>query len=565
MNLNNDKEYQSLFKLNKITYLLNYVDVYYQKEILKDINNYTNHINQQLDNTYFYNINQKKNKTFELLNKYLDTIINEQIIYLIDAYHKENKHQILINSDKESLKITNQKVNEIKKESMIHNKVENMKNEFTKNIQLPENDLNHLIHIKINEFFKNIKHDLLNNIQDLIKNSQNFNENEKLNYFIKNKIESFLKVFLKEEIAYKHISDRLDYQIKSIIEQTKKYEDNYKNILLVIEQYYKNQNNKIEKLEENIFKKLNLTLEQKIRLLTEIFNKSIGSYLSSVAINDLKENEIIEKLENKIFKNNPSSFSKNNFEIKFFKENNEIQLYYFDELITQTKLNIKGLIGPKGPQGLKGEKGDITMIRNIEINEDETLKFILQNGIDISEVNTTNKIPQGPRGIQGMKGEKGDPGNININLEWNQEKIIKLNKDNSEHLQLLKSISIGENGNCLKNNSLVIGNGTTYKENSLTLGENSKTFDKNSIALFGTTLGKNAFSYNAEDVEENSVCFGSKKNNKYTLENINLKANKINLDANEIKINNICLDKINDLEKKINYINEEINLLKNKF
>ena len=53
MNLNNDKEYQSLFKLNRITYLLKYVDIYYQKEILRDITNYTNHINQQLDNTYF--------------------------------------------------------------------------------------------------------------------------------------------------------------------------------------------------------------------------------------------------------------------------------------------------------------------------------------------------------------------------------------------------------------------------------------------------------------------------------------------------------------------------------
>ena len=283
MSLNNDKEYQSLFKLNKITYLLNYVDIYYQKEILKDINNYTNHINQQLDHTYFYDNNQKKNKTFELLNKYLDTIIKEQIIYLIDAYHKENKHQILINSDKESLKITNKKMNQIKKESMIHNQVNSMKNDFTKSIDLPENKLNELIYQKINEFFKDIKYDLLNNIKEVVKDNQKFEDNEKLNIHIENKIENFVKIFLKQEDIYKNISNSLNYQIKNILEQSKQYEENQKNILLLIDKYYKNQNVKIEQLEENIFKKLNLTLEQKIRLLTEIFNKSIGSYLSTVS------------------------------------------------------------------------------------------------------------------------------------------------------------------------------------------------------------------------------------------------------------------------------------------
>jgi len=152
MSNNDDKEYLSLFKLNKITYLLNYVDIYYQKEILKDIKNYTNHINQQLDNTYFYDENQKKNKTFELLNKYLDIIINEQIIYLIDAYHKDKKHQIIMNSDKESLRITNEKVNQMKKESMVNSQINTMKDEFTSCIELPENELNNIIYEKINIF-----------------------------------------------------------------------------------------------------------------------------------------------------------------------------------------------------------------------------------------------------------------------------------------------------------------------------------------------------------------------------------------------------------------------------
>ena len=106
MNNSEDKEFQFIFKLNKITQLLNYVDAYYQKEILKDIQRYTSSVNQQVQSC---NKDVRKTKSFEILNIYLENIINEQLIYLIDVYHKDNKEQIIKNAEKEALKIVNQK------------------------------------------------------------------------------------------------------------------------------------------------------------------------------------------------------------------------------------------------------------------------------------------------------------------------------------------------------------------------------------------------------------------------------------------------------------------------
>ena len=356
----------------------------------------------------------------------------------------------------------------------------------------------------------------------------------------------------------------MNNELSTIYNKLNNIKETQQNILLLIEKYNSENEQKINEVETNIFKKINISLSEKIKLLVNIFNTSIADQLKNVNVNELKENEILEKLEQKLFKNNHSSFSKNNFDLNFSKENNEIQLLYFGEIISSIQLNLKGLIGPKGPPGSKGDKGDITHIRNIEINKDDTVKFVLQNGTDIYEVNTDNKLPQGPRGEKGSKGEKGDTGNIEMNIKWEQENVMKINKENTNNVQFLKSLSIGENGHCLKNNSISIGNSICYKENSLTLGNNAKTFNTNSIAFFGNTLGKNAFSYFAEDVDENCVQFGSKEGHHYNIEHITFKAKRIEFDTEDFILNNSTFkDKeINALEEKINALYEEINLIK---
>ena len=563
MEISNNNEINFIFKINKITYLLNNIDVYYQKEILKDIKRYNINITNNLMN--IENPEERKKTMYVYLNKYLDGIINDHLDYLIESYHKENKHNIFIQAEKNAL----QSIQNANKENVnknIHSSVDNLKSNFYNNVSIESNSnnqLNNVLNEKINDFFDKIKIELFNNIELLIdkKIENSFFNTDESSKHIQRKIKEFLKIFLKDDNIYTDIVEQMNNEINNMYNILKNFQKDQTDLQSLIEKYLINNENKINSIETKIINKVNDTFENKIKLLTNIFNDSIQSTLKNVKAN-IDEQQIIRNVESKMIQN--SNFSKNNLEIKFDKENNEIQLYYYNELIDCAKLNIKGLIGPKGPQGLKGEKGDISIIRNIQINPDETIKFTMQNGTSIYEVNTENKIPKGPKGDQGISGEKGEPGNININLNWNQENVMRMNKENPNNLMFLKSLSVGENGHCLENNSLSIGESVCYKENSLVIGKNSKTFNENSIAFFGNTLGKNSFSYMAEDVEENCVKFGSNENKKFNIENIHLKAKEIVLDCDDLilKINNFKNNKIFELEEKINLLTKEIHLLK---
>jgi len=570
MNLSDNKELLFIYKFNKINNLLNYVDIYYQKEILKDIKRYTNNVNSSFNNQPQLDENQKKNKTLEILNNYLDTIINDQLTYLIDAYHKENKNEILIQSEKKALNMMNDNLNKKKLHRQIDEGVDNMKNNLSKTIHFNDNQMNYLINDKIKEFFNVIKKDLYKDIENTVnKNIENSwsDANKNSSQYIQKKIKDFLKVFLKNDKIFTDISNQMNNELNKLYDHFKVFQNKQTELELLIQQYVKGNEEKMNIIENNIFKKINGSLVDKIKILTEIFNSSIKSSFENINITQNKginEKEIISKIEKSLL--NQTKFSKNNFNIQFNKEENEIELFYFNEKITSTKLNIKGLIGPKGPQGCKGEKGDITIIRKIDLNDDDTMKFVMQNGNSIYEINTNHTLPKGPKGEKGNTGEKGEPGDVNINLKWNQDKIMKINKENNNNLIFLKSLSIGENSHCLKNDALSIGNSKCYKENSVALGKNSKTFDSNSVALFGNTLGKNAFSYFAEDVDENCFVVGDKHDTKYNIERVILKGKKIELDCEELILNDNDFKnkKIMELERNIEKLTNEINEIKNK-
>lgn len=560
MQVSENNELNFVFKINKITHLLNHVDIYYQKEILKDIKRYNIKVNNNLNN--IQNQEDKKKVLYYYLNKYLDNIINDQLNYLIETYHQNNKDKIFIDAEKNASKSINLD-NKNKLNKNINNSVNNIKEKFYENISIStNNDTNNVLIEKINNFFCKIKIELLENVETVIekKIEKNFiNNNSETSKYIQKKIKDFLKIFLKDDEIYNDLTEQMNNEINKIYDLLKQFQKEQLDLEVLIEKYITNNEKKFNNIEKSIYNKINTDFENKIKTLVDIFNNTIHNSINNSSIN---ENQIIRNIENKIIDNN--NFSKNNFEIKFCKENNEIQLYYYNDLITSTKINLKGLIGPKGPQGIKGDSGDITIIRNIEINEDETIKFIMQNGTSIYEINTENKLPKGPRGEKGNSGDKGDPGDVNINLKWDQDNVMKINKENFNNLILLKSLSIGDNSHCLTNNALSIGDAICYKNNSISLGKNSSTSNENSIAFFGNTLGKNSLAYYANDVDENCVRFGSKENNKYNIENINLKAREIILDCDELILNdnNFKNNKILELEEKINNLYKEINYLK---
>lgn len=578
-----------LFLINKSTFLLEYIDIYYQKEILNDINRFIKNLNDTFAKQYFENEDKKKEKTFEILNKYFENLINDQILYLIDIYHKHEKHNIIIQCEKKANKIIEEKKKEMQKEvqkeleTKIQEKVDTslktIKNDVYKQIDYQSstqiNNFDSIIQEKIELFFVHFEKKLKEDVNQTLHNQIYDNVNKQIqnnNVELNNKIEDFLKIFFKEENTYHKISKK----IKSDLNQVYEYLEESKQVLKELEQIKETilENEKrIHSMENNIFKKVNVNFEEKVKLLTEIFNQTMGNISSKLnhKMNQLEKDhsssslhqDLLENLEKKI---NKSSLDKNNFEMKYNKEKNEIELYYFQELITSTKLNIKGLIGPRGPQGPQGDKGDLTIVRKINIEPDHKLKFTLQNGKHVYELNTENTLPKGPQGQQGTKGEKGEPGQINVNIKWDQNDVMKINKEHNDSLIFLKSLCIGEQSHCLKNNSLSIGGGICYKDNSISIGNQAKTFDSNSMAFYGSTLGKNAISYFSENVEENCIGIGNKINEKYNIEKFHIKSKEIFFDCEEMILNDQFLKNkyLKVLEERVNKLENEIYLLKNK-
>ena len=202
---------------------------------------------------------------------------------------------------------------------------------------------------------------------------------------------------------------------------------------------------------------------------------------------------------------------------------------YNEQEISSTKINIKGLMGPKGQQGNTGDKGDTPIIKDISLTDDKKIKFIIYDSNNIYEVISNNTIPLGPQGIQG---ERGPTGKTFVDLNWKQESVMRLDEDNNNNLIILKSLSIGERSHCLKENSISVGGSQCYKENSFSIGSNSKTLDNNSIAFYGSTIGSNSFAYRADNVDENSIVFGKTEKGNYNIDKIDLNSREITHDKN---------------------------------
>jgi hypothetical protein len=301
-------------------------------------------------------------------------------------------------------------------------------------------------------------------------------------------------------------------------------------------------------------------IESKILILTEIFNKNIQAIINSINEKLINSEKELFKIINENIDHH--SFKKNNFNISFDKETNEIKLFYFNDLITSTKINIKGLIGPKGPSGSKGDKGDTPIIRKINI-QDGKLKFIIQDTRNIYEILTDENIPIGAMGPQGLRGE---PGKSFIELKWEQDNVMRIDKDNMDSLIFLKSLCVGEKSHCLKNNSIAIGGGICYNTNSFSIGNNSKTLDNESVAFYGSTIGKKAFAYRADNIDENMVCFGKMAGSNYDIHKYNIFSKEINFECDtfRIKTNNYENNKFKELEDKIIYIEKKLNEISKK-
>ena len=234
---------------------------------------------------------------------------------------------------------------------------------------------------------------------------------------------------------------------------------------------------------------------------------------------------------------------------------------YRNEVISSSKINIKGLIGQRGPDGKDGKdgfKGDTPIIRKISITEDNKIKFIIQdNNTNIYEVISNDTIPCGKQGIQGIRGE---PGKSTLDLRWNQDNVMRIDEENNNSLIFLKSLCVGDKSHCLKDNSIAIGGAKCYQSNSFSIGNNAKTLDTESIGLYGSCVGKRAFSYRADNVDEDVIQFGKKDKANYNINSFNIMSKEIVFDCDSFKIkaNKYENSKIRELEDRIIYLEKKI-------
>lgn len=543
-------EFTFLYLINKCILLFKYIDIKEQQNILYDIKLFINKLHEIFSNHNYKNNEDKKNKILEILIEYFEKIIDDKIYNLLIG----DKNAIIIEIEQKALYICEQ--NEINKkinkavsiqppiqqsvpqpaqniEKKINTNLNNTK-EIIKNTLL--NNLNHSndfieFEKKINNKVKSIFNEIENNIKNTLKDYLNHTEsiendydkkfNEKLssnNIFIENKVKELLCNDTLKDSLYEYINNLIKFQITDIYSYIDTYVDKY--VDRYIENYVNRTNNYSS---ENI--------DHKIVLLTNIFNENIRNAFNNLNLNDLK--------------------------IIFDKEQNEMQLYYNNNLINSTKINIKGLIGPKGPEGKQGNKGDTPIIKKINVTDNNKLKIIIQDNTNIYEVISEDNLPCGPKGDEGKQGE---PGKTYLDLSWNQDNIMRIDKEVNNSLIFLKSLCVGEKSHCLKENSLSIAGAKCFNNNSFAIGSESKTLDSESIAFFGTCIGKKAFSYRADNVDENSVQFGMKNKTNYNTSSFNIVSKEINLDCDilKIKTNNYENSKIKELEDKIIFLEKKI-------
>jgi hypothetical protein len=535
MNMDNLKSYEFtfLYLINKCILLFKYIDNDHQKNIIYDIKIFINKLQE---------LSLNKNKILEVLIEYFEKIIDSKIYKFLIG----NKDSILKEVEVKALYICEQNENNkrisenisikpnmnlyeyeknkdiINIEQKINNNLNNTKEIIKNSLLENNNDLEKKVNNKIKSIFNEIENNIKNTLKDYLAHTESieheydkkFSEKMKANnIFIENKV----KELLCNDTLYEYINNSIKFQITDI----------YTYVENIINTNMKNE------------------IEQKIILLGEIFNKNI-----STAFNDIKNNE------NDLFKTLKDTYNKNNFNIIFDKEQNEIRLCYCDEIISSTKINIKGLIGPKGPDGKKGEKGETPIIKKINLINNK-IKFIVQDSNNIYEVISDENIPCGPQGIQG---ERGEPGKSYTDIKWEQDNVMRIDKENNNSLIFLKSLCIGDKSHCLKDNSVSIAGGKCYQNNSLSIGNESKTLDSESIALFGSCIGKKAFSYRADNIDENCIQFGKKDKLNYNISSFNIVSKDIIFDCDtfKIKTNKYENSKIKELEDKIIVLEKKI-------
>lgn len=412
--------------------------------------------------------------------------------------------------------------------------------ECKRGISFVDREMDRKIQIKTKNNFLELENEIKHMLREsLTKILQMENEcSERLNSNIEEKRDELEKKIIKKmdeqmETSFQELYGYLNTSFQDSLKSIKNMEDNiHVRLDERIEEYIQDVN---ERLKENFRIMLEKTEEMKQirneirneqqRQQTDISNtlhqefESKLKLLSSLFQTNLQD--VVQKLNQKIIQ----SSDVGSFHLQYHPETNEISLYQNDRKISSIQIHSLGGVNRRVE---RGETGKTPKIKRI-LFRNQKVVFIIEGENGDYEVESQDNIPTGP---QGEKGEKGEPGTVYHDLGIQQQSIMRVDPQNLNNLVLLKSLCIGERSHCFSDNSLSIGGGINYKSNSVSVGNNSSNANENSISFYGNTIGRNSFSYRANNVSENQVVFGNQQND---IDMIKLHSKKIIIDTDEIE------------------------------
>jgi len=405
----------------------------------------------------------------------------------------------------------------------LENEIKNMLRESLTKILQMENECSERLNTTIDEKRDELEKKIVKKMDEQMETS--FQE---LYGYLNTSFQDSLKgIKNMEDNIHTRLDERIEEYIQDINERLK---DNFR-IMLEKTEEMKQIRNEIrqeqQRQQTDISNTLHQEFESKLKLLSTLFQTNLQ--------------EVVQKLNQRIIQ----SSDVGTFHLQYHPEKNEISLYQNERKISSIQINHL-----ENRRVERGESGKTPKIKRILFRNQKVI-FIIEGEHGDYEVESQDDIPTGPRG---EKGEKGDPGTVYSEFGIQQQSIMRVDPQNLNNLVLLKSLCIGERSHCFSDNSLSIGGGINYKSNSLSIGNHSSNANENSISLYGNTIGKNSFSYRANNVNENQVVFGNQQND---IDMIKLHSKKIVIDTDEIEFRG--RNHLRNLEERLTQLERKIN------
>ncbi len=553
-----EKKENLIYLFNKCTMLYIHLDKNSKKDVLENMKDFIQKIEYSFEkNDILKNLknNERKEKLITLFIPYLKNLIDsfmlshlsiddnkkDFIIKEIDISSHNNAKKLLQNN--ENIKEIHKEV--VKKEVVIVNEKEAlMKNVYDENMNKVTSKITTHIDNKVIELYEELQKFFEKKFEIM---SEEIDE-EKKNVF--EKMDDYVD---KHEKYMNYVSEQIAEEIeKKIIEKNENY---------VKENYGKVRDEIMDKVEYNLENVMKSEIHEKIEKLTHILNKNLETSLKN---SSQLNNEQIQTFLDKKIQEYEYVIENSPYTLFYDKLTNKISLKHKEKVISSVELPIlQGLQGIQGIQGAQGIKGSTPKLHDLNITKEGYLSIMVNDENGTYELRSKNTIPQNNNvmnhNVKEVQKEIQKEVIYKTNYELNFDKthVMRLDTNHDNNLIILKSLSVGEQSNCIKPNSLAIGGATCFQENSFGIGNKTQTLSKNSVALFGSTSGENSFAYRSNNVPSNQFIIGESNGETSNIQKIVLNAEHIQLQSKNIQISAYD-QKIKALEQKIQILEKMV-------